>query len=190
MIEDKKIWSLVLTVVALLGGGWIYLTRTPSIQTTGGAPPPSPKEGFSAPAFNLDLLDTEDSASGVTLSDYRGQVVMINFWATWCPPCREEMPAIQAVFEDYKEQGFVVLAVNTTFQDNELEVKDFVLEYNLSFPILLDISGEVSQQYQLRGLPSTYFIDRNGVIQAVIVGGPMNETMIRSRVAAMLKEAP
>ncbi|NQS91521.1 MAG: TlpA family protein disulfide reductase, partial [Chloroflexi bacterium] len=64
-----------------------------------------------------------------------------------------------------------------------------VLEYNLTFPILLDISGEVSQQYQLRGLPSTYFIDRNGVIRAVIVGGPMNETMIRSRVAAMLMEA-
>ena len=190
VIENKKSWNLVLIVVVLIGAGWIYLTRTPKTQTTGGAPPPSPREGFSAPAFNLDLLDAENSASKVTLSDYRGQVVMINFWATWCPPCREEMPAIQAVFEDYKEQGFVVLAVNTTFQDNELEVKDFVLEYNLSFPILLDISGEVSQQYQLRGLPSTYFIDRKGVIQAVVVGGPMNETMIRSRVAAMLKEAP
>ena len=189
VIENKKSWNLVLIVVVLIGAGWIYLTRTPQTQTTGGAPPPSPKEGFSAPAFNLDLLDAEDSASKVALSDYRGQVVMINFWATWCPPCREEMPAIQAVYDDYKEQGFVVLAVNTTFQDNVLEVKDFVLEYNLSFPILLDITGEVSQQYQLRGLPSTYFIDRNGVIQAVIVGGPMNETMIRSRVAAMLKEA-
>ena len=115
---------------------------------------------------------------------------MINFWATWCPPCREEMPAIQAVYEDYQEQGFVVLAVNTTFQDNEFDVNDFVDEYNLTFPILLDKSGEVSQQYQLRGLPSTYFVDQKGVIQSVIVGGPMNETMIRSRVEALLKEVP
>jgi len=190
VVENKKSWNLVLMVVVLIGAGWIYLTRTPQTRTTGGAPPPSPKEGFSAPAFNLDLLDAEDSTSMATLSDYRGQVVMINFWATWCPPCREEMPAIQAVFEDYKEQGFIVLAVNTTFQDNELEVNDFVLEYNLTFPILLDRSGEVSRQYQLRGLPSTYFIDRKGVIQAVVVGGPMNETMIRARIAGMLKEAP
>ncbi|NQS91669.1 MAG: redoxin domain-containing protein, partial [Chloroflexi bacterium] len=102
VIENKKSWNLVLIVAVLIGAGWIYLTRTPTTQTTGGAPPPSPKEGFSAPVFNLDLLDAEGSASKVTLSDYRGQVVMINFWATWCPPCREEMPAIQAVYDDYK----------------------------------------------------------------------------------------
>jgi peroxiredoxin len=94
------------------------------------------------------------------------------------------------VYEDYQEQGLVVLAVNTTYQDNEYDVKDFVAEYNLSFPILLDRSGDVSQQYQLRGLPSTYFIDRRGVIQTVIVGGPMKDTTIRSKVEAMLKETP
>jgi peroxiredoxin len=190
LIENKKNWNLILVAVVLFGTGWIYLTRTPEIKTTGGGPPPSPKEGFSAPAFSLDLLDGENSSTKVSLSDYRGQVVMINFWATWCTPCREEMPAIQAVFDDYQEQGFVVLAVNTTFQDSEIDVKDFVSEFNLEFPILLDRSGEVSQQYQLRGLPSTYFVDKKGVIQAVIVGGPMNETMIRSRVEALLKEVP
>jgi peroxiredoxin len=100
------------------------------------------------------------------------------------------MPAIQSVYEDYQDEGFVVLAVNTTFQDNELDVIDFIAEYSLNFPILLDKSGDVSQRYQLRGLPSTYFVDQKGVIQAVIVGGPMNETMIRSRVDTMLKEAP
>ncbi len=190
LIENKRSWNLVLAGIVLLGAGWIFLTRTPVTQATGGAPPPSPKEGFSAPTFSLDILNAENSTTKVSLTDYRGQVVMINFWATWCSPCREEMPAIQSVYEEYQEQGLVVLAVNTTFQDNEFDVGDFVAEYNLSFPILLDRSGEVSQQYQLRGLPSTYFVDQKGVIQAVIVGGPMKETMIRSRVEALLKEVP
>ena len=187
---SKKAWNLFIGAVVLIGAGWIYLTRIPSNGTTGGSPPPSPMEGFSAPGFTLDLLGSDSSNEKVSLSDYRGQVVMINFWATWCPPCREEMPAMQSVYEDYQEEGFVVLAVNTTFQDNELDVIDFIAEYGLSFPILMDRSGDVSQQYQLRGLPSTYFVDHKGVIQTVIVGGPMNETMIRSRVDTMLKEAP
>ena len=190
VIKNKRSWNLVLAAIVLIGVGWIYISRTPTIETTGGSPPPSPKEGFSAPSFSLDQLDAINSAPKVSLSDYRGQVVMINFWATWCTPCREEMPAIQAVFDDYQEQGFVVLAINTTFQDSENDVKDFVSEFNLEFPILLDRSGDVSQQYQLRGLPSTYFVDKKGVIQAVIVGGPMNETMIRSRVEALIKEVP
>ena len=190
LVENKRRWNLVLAGIVLLGASWIFLTRTPVNQTTGSGPPPSPKEGFSAPTFSLDTLNVVNSITKVSLTDYRGQVVMINFWATWCSPCREEMPAIQSVYEEYQEQGLVVLAVNTTFQDNEFDVKDFVAEYNLSFPILLDRSGDVSQQYQLRGLPSTYFIDRRGVIQAVIVGGPMKDTTIRSKIEALLKETP
>ncbi len=190
LVENKRGWNLVLAGIVLLGAVWIFLTRTPVNQTTGGAPPPSPKEGFSAPTFSLETLNAEKSTTKVSLTDYRGQVVMINFWATWCTPCREEMPAIQSVYEDYQGQGLVVLAVNTTYQDNEYDVKGFVAEYNLSFSILLDRSGDVSQQYQLRGLPSTYFIDRRGVIQTVIVGGPMKDTTIRSIVEAMLKETP
>lgn len=190
VIKSKNSWNLFLAAVILIGAGWIYLTRMPSIGNAGGSPPPSPMEGFSAPGFTLDLLGSNKPNEKISLSDLRGQVVMINFWATWCPPCREEMPAIQSVYEDYQDEGFVVLAVNTTFQDNEFDIIDFIDEYGLSFPVLLDRSGEVSQKYQLRGLPSTYFVDKKGVIQTVIVGGPMNETMIRSRVDAMLKEVP
>jgi len=190
VLENKRYWNLVLVAVFLIGAGWIFISRTPTIETTEGAPPPSPKEGFSAPSFSLELLNADNSVPETSLSEYRGQVVMINFWATWCGPCREEMPAIQAVFDDYQEQGFVVLAINTTFQDSEIDIKDFVSEFNLEFPILLDRTGDVSQKYQLRGLPSTYFVDKKGVIQTVIVGGPMNETMIRSRVEALLKEVP
>lgn len=190
LVENKKNWNILISFTLLISIGWVYLSRIPEDETTGGAPPPSPREGFSAPGFTLEVLNADDTEINTSLSQYRGQVVMINFWATWCPPCREEMPAIQSVYEDYKESDFVVLAINTTFQDNEADVQAFVNEYNLTFPILLDRTGDVSQQYQLRGLPSTYFVDRKGVIQAVIVGGPMNETLIRSRIANMLKEAP
>ena len=187
-IENKKTWHILMLITFILGVGWTLLSRIPTSQTTGGAPPPNPKEGFSAPSFSLDVLTEDGSSEKTSHPEYRGQIVMINFWATWCSPCREEMPAMQAVYDDYQDDGLIVLAVNTTFQDNELDVKDFVREFNLSFPVLFDRSGDVSQQYQLRGLPSTYFVDQRGIIQAVIIGGPMKESMMRSRVEIMLKE--
>lgn len=189
---DKQInkWIYVIITALVLGTGWIYLSRVPRENTTDGSPPPSPREGFSAPGFTLELLSDSDPKQEVSLADYRGQVVMINIWATWCPPCRAEMPAIQEAYQEYKDQGLVVLALNTTFQDSEADVRAFVTEFELSFPILLDRTGDVSMRYQLRGLPSTYFIDRKGVIQSVVVGGPMAETVIRSNVENLLKERP
>jgi cytochrome c biogenesis protein CcmG/thiol:disulfide interchange protein DsbE len=189
---DKQInkWIYAIITAIVLGTGWIYLSRVPRENTTDGSPPPSPREGFSAPGFTLELLSDSDPKQEVSLADYRGQVVMINIWATWCPPCRAEMPAIQEAYHEYKDQGLVVLAINTTFQDSEADVRAFVTEFELSFPILLDRTGDASMRYQLRGLPSTYFIDRKGVIQSVIIGGPMAETVIRSNVENLLKERP
>lgn len=189
---DKQVskWVYITFVALVLGTGWIFLSRAPRANTTDGSPPPSPREGFSAPGFTLELLNDGNPGRDVSLADYRGQVVMINLWATWCPPCREEMPAIEKVYQEYKDKGLVVLAINTTFQDSETDVRAFVKEYELDFPILLDRTGDVSKRYQLRGLPSTFFIDRKGVIQLVVVGGPMAETLIRSRVENLLKELP
>jgi len=79
-----------------------------------------------------------------------------------------------------------VLAVNTTFQDNESDVRAFVQEFDLTFPILLDVTGSVSQRYQLRALPTTFFVDRRGVIQEVVLGGPMSKALIESNVAKLL----
>jgi peroxiredoxin len=183
--QDKRSWAFLMIVVFLLGTGWTFLGRVPAADTTGGAPPPSPREGFSAPDFTLDLLEGGE----VTLSDLRGQVVMVNLWASWCPPCRAEMPAIEEVYQDYKNQGLEVLAVNTTYQDSEVEAAAFIQEYGLSFPIPMDRTGSVSNRYQLRGLPSTYFVDRKGIIRSVVVGGPMNEALIRSKVQELLEES-
>ncbi len=190
LVAKSKYWTTVIISTLILGTGWILFSRIPVESTTGGAPPPSPREGFSAPGFSIELLDDAEVETFVSLADYRGQVVMINFWATWCTPCRTEMPAIEKVYQEYKDQGFVVLGLNTTFQDSEGEVRAFVNELGLNFPIILDRSGEVSREYQLRGLPSTFFVDRKGVIQSVVIGGPMNEALIQSTVETMLKERP
>lgn len=97
------------------------------------------------------------------------------------------MPAIQSVYQDYQDQGLEVLAVNTTYQDDPLDAVNFIEKHNLTFPILMDTTGVVSKRYQLRGLPSTYFVDRQGVIQSVVVGGPMSEALIRSKIHNLLE---
>ena len=182
---DRR-WSTRVAVVLALGAIWTILSRVPPAATTGGAPPPSPREGFSAPDFTLDLL----SGGQVTLSELRGSVVIVNLWAAWCPPCRAEMPAIEKVYAAFSDRGLVVLGVNTTFQDRETDAAAFVVEQGLTFPIPLDRTGAVSRRYQLRGLPSTFFVDRQGIIRSVVVGGPMSEALIRSKVEGLLEEKP
>jgi peroxiredoxin len=94
------------------------------------------------------------------------------------------------VYQDYQDLGLVVLGVNTTNQDNEADAAAFVRQYGLTFPIPLDRDGAVSVRYELRGLPTTFFIDRKGMIRSVVVGGPMSEAVIRSKVEDLLKETP
>ena len=176
-----------MVVIALsLGAGWTLLSRVPSTAANSGAQPASPRQGFAAPDFILDLL----GGGKVTLSDLRGKPIVVNLWASWCPPCRAEMPAIEKVYQDYKDLGLVVLGVNTTNQDSEADAATFVRQYGLTFPIPLDRDGSVSVRYALRGLPTTFFIDREGIIRSVVVGGPMSEAVIRSNVEDLLKETP
>lgn len=181
---DRRRWALVMLVVFLAGSGWVLASRLPANSTSGGKPPPSPRVGFSAPDFTLDLL----SGGQVTLSEMQGKVVVINFWTTWCPPCKAEMPALEKVYRAFNDLGLEVLAVNSTNQDDEADVVTFVQELDLSFPVPLDRTGAVSAMYNLQGLPSTYFIDADGVIRDVVVGGPMSEALIQSKVEDLLKE--
>jgi peroxiredoxin len=120
-------------------------------------------KGKEAPDFRLKTIEGRE----VSLSDYRGKVVLINFWATWCPPCREEMPLFQRVYEKYKDRGFEILAIST---DDYVEpVKKFVKEYKLSFPILYDDKNVVGL-YEVQGLPTSFLIDRDGKIVKVRLG--------------------
>lgn len=102
--QDTRRWTVLMVVLLTLGTAWTFLSRVPSAATTGGAPPPSAREGFSAPDFTLDLL----GGGQVTLSELRGKAVMINLWASWCPPCRAEMPAIENVYRTYKAHSSLI----------------------------------------------------------------------------------
>lgn len=132
-----------------------------------------------APSFSLMTLEGKE----VTLEDFRGKKILLNFWATWCPPCKEEMPDMEALYEEYKEDDFVVLAVNVTITEkNREDVHKFAEEYKLSFPILMDESGKVASQYDILSYPTSYFIDSDGVVRAKIVGGIKKEVMYKEMI--------
>ncbi len=177
-IRRRTIYLVVL-VAALV---WIFISADRVGTSTAGAIP-APRQGFLAPDFTLSTPDGEI----FTLSKLQGQAVLVNLWATWCPPCRAEMPAIQKLYDEYKDQGFVVLAINMTYQDDFSAIAPFMQEYNLSFPILIDETGNVARKYELRSLPSSFFIDRNGIIQEVVIGGPMAEALLRTRIESLLR---
>jgi cytochrome c biogenesis protein CcmG, thiol:disulfide interchange protein DsbE len=175
------IQRITLYILLLIAGiSWTILSMAPGTSVHEIA---APQAGFPAPDFTLQTPTGET----YTLSELKGKAVLVNLWATWCPPCRAEMPAIQNIYDEYKEQGFIVLAINMTTQDNPLNIAPFATEYKLTFPILLDETGEISAAYQLRSLPSSYFIDREGVISEVVIGGPMAEALLRTRVEKILK---
>jgi peroxiredoxin len=114
-------------------------------------------------AYNFFLQDLEGNT--VSLEDFRGQPVVLNFWATWCAPCRLEMPALQAAQDVHQKDGLVILAVND--QQEVEEVARFVEELDLSLTTLVDQKGVVSDLYKVFNFPTTYFVDGNGVITAV-----------------------
>jgi len=176
-------FRLVSIAVLILGLAWIGISATmPGGTDTPGIP--APQVGFLAPEFTLTTLD----GSTIALADLRGQAVLVNIWASWCLPCRAEMPAMQTVYEDYASQGFTILAVNATNQDSQAKAAEFVSEHQLTFPILLDIDGQVSRLYQVSALPSSFFILPDGTIQEVVIGGPMAEALLRTRIENLLAE--
>lgn len=170
-------------VVLILGAGWTAISaKLPGVTNSPGIP--APKAGFLAPDFTLSTLGGDD----VTLSDLRGQAVIINVWASWCSPCRAEMPALESIYQEYGDEGIVLLAVNATNQDNLNQAITFADELGLSFPILIDEQGVVSRLYQVSALPSTFFIRPDGTIEEVVIGGPMSEVLLRTRVETLLQE--
>src|SRR5712692_9748947 len=131
-----------------------------------------PLVGGPAPEITLKDLQGQE----VKLSDLRGKIVLLNFWATWCKPCKEEMPAMQAVYEKLRDQGFVVLAVN------ELEDTDRVIEHirthGHTFPVVMDHDNRVANRYGVVGLPASFLIDRQGIVREHIFGNLLTEERI------------
>jgi peroxiredoxin len=174
-------FTIVSILALLFGAVWIIISA-PGLESFTQANS-LPEKGFLAPNFTLSTLD----GKVITLSDLRGQVVLVNLWASWCGPCRAEMPAIQRVYEIYMDKGFRVLAINVTYQDSRAAAQAFIEGLGLTYPVLLDIDGQVSSSYQLRSLPSSFFIDAEGFIQEIVIGGPMAEALLTIRVEELLE---
>ena len=122
--------------------------------------------GKEAPDFVLPNLNEKS----VRLSDYRGKVVFLNFWATWCKPCREEMPSMEVLYKNFDRDGLVVLAVSIDRVTTKKDIPPFVSSMNLTFPVLVDSWGQTDKRYKLMGVPETYIIDQQGILREKIIG--------------------
>jgi thiol-disulfide isomerase/thioredoxin len=181
LYPNKLIVVLLLACLPLLASTAVRSESDPSAlsyQFTPLAPP------LAAPDFTLNDMDDKPHA----LHDYRGKVILINFWATWCPPCRKEMPALEALYQKLGNESFAVLAVN------QWEDADHVFAYTgdlnvfPTFPILFDPESAISEKYGVKGLPTSFLIDKKGQLVYRAVGGrdfdhPQVEQLIRELLA-------
>jgi len=135
--------------------------------------------GNVAPDFTLKTLDGKQ----VTLSQLRGKVVLLDFWATWCPPCREEMPALEAAYKKFAGPDLAFVAVDLA--ENDVTVGAFAQQFGITFPIALDGNGQVTDTYNILPLPTSFFIDRSGKV-VLKVEQPMTQEAIEGRLAALL----
>ncbi|MBN1371985.1 MAG: redoxin domain-containing protein [Anaerolineaceae bacterium] len=176
----RRAFTWASLILLLLSGAWIAASALPPGTLAAGGVS-APRAGLLAPDFELRTLD----GSSLRLSDLRGQPVIVNVWTSWCPPCKREMPAFQRVYQEYESHGLVILAVDAIQQDSLDDVRLFVSNNALTFPILLDERSEVLSTYQISAFPSTFFVDQEGVIRKVVIGA-VSEPLLRSQVEEML----
>lgn len=136
--------------------------------------------GMPAPNFKLQ----NPNGQTVSLSDFQGKPILLNFWATRCPPCREEMPYIQEIYEEWSGKGLEVLAIN--IGESPSTVEEFIKSHNLSLPVLLDAKQAVAIKYNITGIPTTFFIDKDGIIQVKIIGAFQSKTQIENRLSKII----
>ena len=182
IVKTRFEWTVLLFVVALLGGAWIGFSQVSTVEFEGASElTEGPLAGYLAPDFTLIATNGEM----ITLSELRGQPVVLNFWATWCPPCRAEMPALQQASRDFNGQA-TIIGVNQG--ESAEQITSFAFDLGIAFPLLVDENNAVNRLYRISALPTTYFIGADGVVQEVFTG-TLNGGVIADRVEGMLAEA-
>lgn len=203
----RRIIFPLLVIAAIVAAIWWLESRdgggvSPSGETYGPVELPlslhtsglevSPEEGSLAPDFLLQSLD----GSEVRLSDFHGQPLVLNFWATWCAPCRKEIPQFVDAYQRFRDEGLVVVGVN--MQEGRSIAQRYADDFGMEFPIVIDVDGEVGDEYRLLGLPVTFFIGRDGVVRSVFTGpfeateqdtevrGAIEQTELEQRIAEIL----
>jgi cytochrome c biogenesis protein CcmG, thiol:disulfide interchange protein DsbE len=161
-VTVRQQWAVVLGVVLLLGGGLFAATTLLGDELF----PVS--VGSAAPGFTARTLDAQPKPR--TLADYKGQVVLLNVWATWCAPCRAEMPSMQALHEEYGRKGLRVVAVSVDDPGATQQIRDFARDFRLTFDVLHDVTGEIRQSYQTTAVPESFVIGTDGVIRKKVIG--------------------
>lgn len=159
--NSRTLGLLAASLAFILSGGlaWGMGSRVPVVGTT---------------VEDFRLTDLEGKQQ--SLSQYRGKVVLVNFWATWCKPCTTEMPAMQTTYDRLRDKGFVVLAINEL--EDDAKVREHIKQYGHTFPVLMDRDNKVANQFGVFGLPVSVFIDEKGVVQEYIKGGLLTEDKI------------
>ncbi|MGG3989874.1 thiol-disulfide oxidoreductase ResA [Bacillus smithii] len=173
-MDKKKKRLLVRTIILLILAAAVGYTLYANLTRDEKG---SVQKGDQAPDFVLKDLHGKEHK----LSDYKGKGVFLNFWGTWCEPCKKEMPDLEKVGKEYKSKGVEILAVNVGEPD--LVVKKFAEQYHLTFPIMIDGNKEVLRAYGVDPLPTTFLIDSKGRVKEVIIGGLQNEEQVREKLA-------
>ena len=173
--RTNSVFVVIVLLVALVGlpafDGWSMGSRVPAV-------------GMQAEDFRLtDLAGKEQS-----LSQYRGKIVLVNFWATWCKSCTTEMPAMQASFDKLRGKGFVVLAINEL--EDDAKVREHIKQYGYTYQVLMDRDNKVANQFGVFGLPVSVFIDQEGRVQEYIKGALLTEQKIEETVSRIQKQEP
>jgi cytochrome c biogenesis protein CcmG, thiol:disulfide interchange protein DsbE len=166
ILAGGLLFGLLLGAMVLWGGG-----------SSQGSPSAPPAAGKSVPDFTLTSLD----GKRVHLSELKGKAVVINFWATWCPPCREEMPLLEVAAKKYQDQ---VLFLAVDDNEDQAQVRDYIQKMGLDLTVLLDPDGKINELYFVQSYPNTFFIDADGILRAQRVG-QLDEAILRRNLEAI-----
>ena len=177
IIKGCPVYLVIVLLIWVSPGAAVNYKLVPNLEEM--------KDRSPAPQFTL----TNPTGKKVALNDFRGKLVLLNFWATWCAPCREEMPAMERVYHRFKDKGFVILGVNV--KDDKKSALSFLKELKITFPILLDPDGQVGLLYGAWGLPVTYLIDSKGTALARAWGpADWDSPGARQLIAELLNSRP